>query len=443
MITRIELDGFKTFSDFSLDLRPFSSVVGPNASGKSNLFDAIRFFSLLAQSDTFTAMQGLRGEPVELFRRTPSGRCDRMKIALEVVLGLESDDSFGTPYKLRSQRLRYELELSLAKDKSGLPRAVVVQSESCVPIAKKDDRAAWCRKLALSYSGQLGAFIRMNKQKRVIEIRQDGPKKRGNPVSIPLKDNPRTALSTISTAEFPHLYALKSYLSNIRFLELNPNAARTSNDRFEERELKSDASNLSSVLARLREDTATERRPEGVVSDISSDLSSLITSVKKIIVRDDALERQFSFSLELHDGNEYSSRVISDGTLRLLALLTFLNDPRRLSTLCFEEPENGVHEGRIPLLVEFLRSASSIDVTSPQGLFQILINTHSPAVMGNLKDHEIVAADLVTTIDREGAKSKKTRMRTGVAPSHDLYDPEKFLTRLEIQQLLERSMDAA
>ena len=42
MITRIEIDGFKTFDRFVLDLRPFTAVVGPNASGKSNLFDAIK-----------------------------------------------------------------------------------------------------------------------------------------------------------------------------------------------------------------------------------------------------------------------------------------------------------------------------------------------------------------------------------------------------------------
>lgn len=39
MLTRIEIDGFKTFHNFSLDLSPFLVIVGQNASGKSNLFD--------------------------------------------------------------------------------------------------------------------------------------------------------------------------------------------------------------------------------------------------------------------------------------------------------------------------------------------------------------------------------------------------------------------
>lgn len=444
MLTRIEINGFKTFEKFGLDLRPLTAIVGPNASGKSNLFDAIRFLGLLARNDIFTAMQSLRGLPEELFRRTPSGSVKRMAFAVEMLLGKHGEDTFGTEYHLRTQRVRYELTLDLATDRTGLPRAVIVSSEHCEAIPKKDDRATWLHELPLSYSGQLSPFIRKNTSRGALEIRQDGPNKRGSPVTIPLKGTPRTALSTISTAEFPHLYAVKEYLSSITFLELNPSAARNPNDRFEERELRSDASNLSSVLARLKEETSTEKKPLGVLADISADLSSLIPSVKTITSRDDILQRQFSFGLELHDGNRYSSRVISDGTLRLLALLTVLNDPKRQGTLCFEEPENGVHEGRMALLVEILRHATSLEANNPLGLFQILVNTHSPAVMSNLNDEEIVAADLVTFISLPNkTKSKRTRMRSGVAPSSDLYNPENYLTRAEISKLLQRVADAA
>ena len=66
----------------------------------------------------------------------------------------------------------------------------------------------------------------------------------------------------------------------------------------------------------------------------------------------------------------FSSRVISDGTLRLLALLMILNDPGRRGTLCFEEPENGVHEGRVPMLVEFLRGAANVSTDRRYRLFR-------------------------------------------------------------------------
>ena len=37
MITRVEIDGFTSFLDFTLDVPPFLALVGPNASGKPNL----------------------------------------------------------------------------------------------------------------------------------------------------------------------------------------------------------------------------------------------------------------------------------------------------------------------------------------------------------------------------------------------------------------------
>jgi predicted ATPase len=43
MITRIEIDGFKSFLDFHLDVPPLLALVGPNAGGKSNLLDAIGY----------------------------------------------------------------------------------------------------------------------------------------------------------------------------------------------------------------------------------------------------------------------------------------------------------------------------------------------------------------------------------------------------------------
>ncbi len=62
MITRIEIDGFKTFRKFYLNLAPLQVIVGPNGAGKSNLFDALRLLSRLVDSDLRTAFQDLRGE---------------------------------------------------------------------------------------------------------------------------------------------------------------------------------------------------------------------------------------------------------------------------------------------------------------------------------------------------------------------------------------------
>lgn len=342
-----------------------------------------------------------------------------------------------------AQRLRYELVLQLSKGPEGLPRSVSVKKEKCFALSKSEDRAANWLPRNINYNARVSPFIRISEAGDAIEIRQDGRQKHGKPVKLSLRDASRTALSTISTAEFPHLYALRDFLSQITFLELNPKAARSPNDRFEDRYLRSDASNLSAVLARLKEDTASEKRADGVLADIALDLSGLIPSVKRVKVIDDILQRQYAFNVEFHDQLAFSSRLISDGTLRLLALLTVLNDPERGGTLCFEEPENGVHEGRIPILVQILRQATSIDDVNAR-YFQIVLNTHSPTVMANLEDNEIIAADMVFEVDpRSRTKTNRTRMRTGVVSSSDMFNPEFHLTRGEIERLLRSLSDAA
>jgi predicted ATPase len=443
MLTRIEVSGFKSFESFGLDLRPLTAIVGPNASGKSNLFDALRFLSLLAQYDIRTAMQDLRGKPEELFRQSPNGNSESIMFSVDVLLSRKGVDAFGTTYETPARRLRYELQLGLLKGSDG-PKGVIVQRESCVPISKKGERALYLSEFKISYNSRVTPFIRVSDAGDAILVRQDDRQKHGRPLRLSLKEASRTALSTVTTAEFPHLYALRQALISLRFLEINPRAARSANDIYEDRVLKPDASNLSSVLARLKEETASKERPNGVLSDIAADLASLIPSVRELEVQNDPATRQYSFSINFAGEVAFSSRVISDGTLRMLALLAILNDPDRQGTLCFEEPENGVHEGRVARLVEFLRSAAQIGSEPDSKSFQILINTHSPKVMEALRDDEIVAADTVVTLDPKiGTRSSKTRMRTGISASSDLFNPEKHLSRFEVERLLQHPADAA
>src|SRR5437016_2551644 len=122
MITRIEIDGFKTFKDFKVELAPFQIIVGPNSSGKSNLFDALYLLSRLADTDLISAFQApdddpqkLRGDAYELFTTLPNGqRTDRMRMAVEMLVDRKVQDDLGREADLKYTRLRYELEVTLA-----------------------------------------------------------------------------------------------------------------------------------------------------------------------------------------------------------------------------------------------------------------------------------------------------------------------------------------
>lgn len=190
MITRIEIDGFKTFSKFSADLKPFIAVVGPNATGKSNLFDALKFLSRLAQVDVRQAMQELRGEPEELFRQTPAGNQTVMTFAIEVLLPVRGSDDFGASFETPAQRLRYEIVVEMKED----PHGIFVTHEDCRVIRAEDDKMVFQLPTKISRSGRKTPFLETEKdpqgRSRVFTIRQDGvaesgTSKRGSPLQLP------------------------------------------------------------------------------------------------------------------------------------------------------------------------------------------------------------------------------------------------------------------
>ena len=62
MLTRLKVSGFKNLVDVDVSFGPFTCVAGANASGKSNLFDAIRFLSALAEKPLMDAALSIREE---------------------------------------------------------------------------------------------------------------------------------------------------------------------------------------------------------------------------------------------------------------------------------------------------------------------------------------------------------------------------------------------
>ena len=123
MITRIEIDGFKTFQDFAVDLEPFQVIIGPNGSGKSNFFDALDLLSKLATSDLRAAFKSVRGDINELFTVLPNGKsADRMRFAVEMLAVRREQNNEPEPKYLR---MRYEIEITHCMREDGFEQLFV------------------------------------------------------------------------------------------------------------------------------------------------------------------------------------------------------------------------------------------------------------------------------------------------------------------------------
>jgi predicted ATPase len=452
MLTRIEIDGFKSFRNLAVDLHPFTVIAGPNAAGKSNFFDALRFLSRIATYDLAEAVQDLRGDPSELFSLPDIGEQLRpIQFAVEVLLDREVIDAFSERKELKYTRLRYEIEIERRQeDDNGIERLFVRREEARI-IKKKEDRwldafyspsKEFVKKNALYASGGGRSLFLETGADRFV-VNQDGVSGRPRPFPIARDRATASVLSRINTVlEFPHLFALRAELAAITFLQLEASAERRPSDALAPEELLPDGSNIAKVLARIEAETRSRERPQGDLALIRNRLNSLIGGVESLRVERDVSGRSYRLFIKMKDEGEFSSSVLSDGTLRLLALATYIQDPKRAGVLLFEEPENGVHERRIEKLVGMLRSACT-DIKfsqSPGKLYQILINTHSPVVLNKLAPHEVVIADLVREVDANGRPGRRrTRMRSGVVDELDLGDEvgrEHRLTRAEADRVI-------
>lgn len=381
MITQIELDGFKTFQNFRLELAPFQVIVGANGAGKSNFFDALRLLSRLVDSDLRSAFQELRGEAYELFTTLDNNKTvSEMKIAVELFVEKAIRDSWGVEAKLKTTRLRYELGVESRTDEQGLQRLNVI-SESLTALLRKKD--SWFKKYVKNNknawqpspakSGRSLPYISTIKEEKTLILHQDG---HGGGRKTSLAENvERTILSGVTNTEFPHAFAVREEMRNWKFLQLNPDVLREPSSMLAKNTLGSDGSNLPTTLARMK------NADDFLLTDISRDLTSLVPGIRSIQVEEDHASNRYLIKAITEDGRVFSSRVLSDGTLRMLALVTLKNDPQHHGVLCFEEPENGVHPFRLRNVAGILKGLAtdfSDSTQADQPLRQLIINTHSP-----------------------------------------------------------------
>lgn len=457
MLTRLEINGFKTFENLAVDLAPFTVIIGNNASGKSNLFDVIQLLSNLATRDVSEALKDLRGEPMELFRRTARGFEKQIKLAAEVLVDPVVRDPWGSEVKITHTRIRYEIWLERREIKPGIER-VHVAHEQVTPIFRKDDQ--WAERLRPNAAFR-SHYLKYGRQKPwlttelkpeglTFSIHQDGKAGRNRPASAA----EASVLYSITNAEFPHLFALREEMRFWRLLQLDPALLRRPVPATASGVLNTDGSNLAAVLTQLKAETATETRPNGALSDIVAELNNLIPGITRLEADLHEASREYRVELTMRDGLPFSSRVISDGTLRVLALLTLLYDPRHRGLICFEEPENGVHPARVKQLIrrlqEMVSRPDTVDDEERAPLSQLLLNSHSPVVLSALIDKDfhpidgaILFADIASISDPEAKEQRrKTRLRQvrpKLQPSlyAELDNSWDFVSDYEVKRILE------
>ncbi len=391
MITSIYIDGFKSFSQFYMEFSPLTVIVGTNASGKSNLFDALRLLANLSTMDLRSAFASkqLRGEVSELFTRfSDTVTASQMHFVVEMLVPRSISDNWGGTSEVKTPRLRYELKIAKRVNKMGYDELSVAY-EQLSSIASDKDK--WAKKylnkrteLWKRHSGGGSAkpyiYTEQEKGHQTIKIRQDGGRSGRSALANAVN---QTVLGSINSVDFPHIYAAQQEMSHWNFMQLNPELLRepTRYDANYTGDLIGHAGeNLAAALFRLH-----SHEPY-ILQKIILRLSSFLPEFTELKVRDDKANKQFVFELQNNEGKIFSSRVLSEGTLRLLVLCVLLYDDKYQGLLCFEEPENGIHPARMRAMVSLLRMLASDFSDTEVSLRQVIVNSHSPVLLRCLKE---------------------------------------------------------
>ncbi len=418
MLTRLRVQGFKNLLDVDVRLGPFTCIAGLNGAGKSNVFDAARFLHLLAKHPIMEAVQLLREsrgrapEPRSLFCAFGNYRATEIRLTADLVIARQAQDDFGDAAKAAISTVRYTVAFHL--DEEQRPERLVLAEESLVPISL--DRAR--KELGFPHQKEFTDTVVQGRRtvpfistetvagEPRIRVHQEGHGGR----MVPAPKSSRTVLGGLASSDYPTVLAVHREMESWQTLLLEPSAMRAPAYYSDPRNVDDRGAYLPAAVERMRRN---EVKPGQIYTQIENHLADLIDDVRELRVVDDEKTETLTLEIQQSGGIFHPARSLSDGTLRFLVLATLAIDSEASGLLCLEEPENGIHPNRIPAMVELLRDIAC-DPDFPVGpdnpMRQVVINTHSPAVLDAVCSENIDDILFVEhhTMLHEGSKGQVT-----------------------------------
>lgn len=371
MLTAFKLNNFKSFQDEAvLPLGGALTVlIGANAAGKSNVLEALRLLSWLASGNKLGAIQRevnradkvVRGRVPDLFRRGE----------LRFALGCQVQDAAGD---------------------SSLSMALELRGDDLHIVAERMDTGTGVPLYDMDQPSQGGMATEAG-------VAYNNFSKGGNKPHIKVTDQMAVFAQLDSPASFHANHrkaqqeipkvckAYQALLSNVLFLD--PVPARMRDFSFlADKRLGGDGANLSSVLYQLwmAEDTSDEKTGQPARNELISFIQSLpeqdITGLDFLKgPRGDVMVQL----IETFSGTprRFEAALLSDGTLRVLAIAAAMLSAPEGSLVVIEEIDNGVHPSRARHLLE------RIQAVAERRNLRVLLSTHNPAMLDALPDKAV------------------------------------------------------
>lgn len=397
----LELNDFKSFAHAKIKLRPFNLIIGANASGKSNIRDALRFLHGIARDYSLAetlggryqegvlVWSGIRGGSREICRKGTN------RFTLSVTVA----------------SYRYQIEVEVPRKKGSVPR---IAEEKLSTLAGTD---LYRTKRPRSSGEDLIDVM----------LAPGGNYRRGHKQTMTRSHSALTRLDgwvegaqradDAAQSMLVGVRTVQEALRGLRFLDISPDAMRIPSIPGET-QLGDRGENLSSVIQHLCRD-------EKLHQALASWLQKLTPmDVSGFEFTSDAAGR-ILLELVESDRSKISANSASDGTLRFLALLAALIGPNSGQTFFLEEIDNGIHPARLDLLMQLLQKQTA------QQRVMVIATTHSPPLLRLLGPDHLEQAFISYRMETH----QETRLRC----LNDMPAIRDVLTRNDLAALHESS----
>lgn len=341
MIKQFLFRNFRNFENIRINIENLSVLIGANAAGKTNVIEGIRMLSYLAKGDSLDG----------IFRGGYRGIRGRLKDCMMI-----GRDDFSLGCVVGDDKGDYEYEIIFSVNDLG---TVVIWAET---IKIGDDE------FRLPIDSPLFAGLSS------VNYEVDSEKERAR----------RT---------------LHDALVNIFFLSPDVSGLR-GYAAIDDNILVEDCTNLAAVLYKLYP------IKEKQIMDILRNLPD--NEIKELSFREGSMNDVVFFvheKLGKHGGIEkISSELLSDGTLKSIALLAAALSSPKGSLIVTEDPDTGIHSGRLNHLIQSL-----VEICNERGI-DLLLTTHSVQMLNSLKKEQMTGINFLYRNDETGTGCSKCIM---------------------------------
>jgi predicted ATPase len=355
MITKVTINHFKSLRDIDLPLSNISVLVGANGAGKSNFIDALKFVKEALKVGLDRAVSSRHG--IDSIRQWAPTRPYQINMRIDV----KNDIGFGHfSFTLSSSKGDY----SIRKEEGHWT------SDQEEPIFDEDDELVSFRTKRV-----VSRYERIDERTISANYYPKGKPRRFPDIEDDFFLGSRLARRFVG---------LQRAITDFEAYSIFPNTLRSPQEPRNDETLDPHGGNLTSLFKKMRK----TRRGREAVTEIVSAMENIMPRLNQISVQNIGgfLVPRFHVEEETGHSHIFNQSQISDGTLRVLGILTALYQVPRPSIIALEEPELTVNPGIFAVLADAIREASQTS--------QILVTTHSPEFLDYFDPSEVRAVEM-------------------------------------------------